>query len=417
MRTLLLVVDSLRADALGCYGSTLRTPTVDRLAADGARFETVVSSAPWTLPSLAAMLTGVWSHRLGLMKWEQPWPREAPTLFDCFRAEGVETASFVFDPEHLFRSCPEAGVVGSSQDTDAMLAWFRERRRGDYFALVHYWWTHVPYLHQKLPLATWNAVCNHILERLSAPDPALRHANREQVKGLYSLAVEEFSERWLPALLDAARADVLVLVADHGESWGERLGPSQTLDDVFDLHGNHLHDEVIRVPLIVHAPSLVRPVVVGGLARTVDLMPTLVELLELDPPTLLAEQPAFAPSGRSLACALDSGRVADDALAFCSRNRDFVDSPRLPSEPGDVYVELACRDRTNKVIAEFSGERARHYDLTADPDELHPADVASPASAPLARALHEEKGTAVVAAHDPADFARMTRQLRDLGYL
>jgi len=210
---------------------------------------------------------------------------------------------------------------------------------------------------------------------------------------------------------------VLALVADHGESWGERLDPSETLDDVFDLHGNHLHDEVIRVPWIVHAPSLVRPVVVGGLARTVDLMPTLVELLELDPAPVHAEQPAFARSGRSLACALDSGRVADGALAFCSRNRDFVASPRLPSAPGDVYVELACRDRTTRVIADFSGDRARCYDLIADPGELHPADVANSASTPLARALHEEKGTAVVAPHDPADFARMTRQLRDLEYL
>lgn len=419
MRALLLVVDSLRADALGCYGSDLQTPTVDRLATSGARFETVISSAPWTLPSLAAMLTGVWSHRLGLMKWEQPWPREVPTLFDCFRAKGIETASFVFDPDHLFRSCPEASVVGSSQDTDAMLAWFRERRDGDYFAFVHYWWTHVPYLRRKLPLDTWNKVCLQILELLSAPDPAERLANREQVKGLYALAVQEFSEQWLPALLEAAHADVVVLVADHGESWGERLPGDEALRDVFDLHGNHLHDEVIRVPWILHAPALVTPVTVKGLARSVDVMPTLVELLELDHPALHATmQGQYRRAGRSLASALVSGQIPDDrSLAFAARNVDFVDASTLPTDPGEVYVELACRDLTTKVIADFHGDRARQYDLVADPGELHPAALSGPGPGSLAAALRTEMASAVVAPHDPGDFARMRQQLKSLGYL
>ena len=419
MRTLFLVVDSLRADALGCYGSTLRTPTIDGLAASGARFETVISSAPWTLPSLASMFTSVWSHRLGLMKWEQPWPRAVPTLFDCFRAKGIETASFVFDPDHLFRSCPEASVVGSSQDTDEMLAWFRGRRRGDYFAFVHYWWTHVPYLRRKLPLATWNEVCMRILDVLSAADPEQRAVNRARIKGLYSLAVEEFSEQWLPALLDAARADVVVLVADHGESWGERLGPGQTLDDVFDLHGNHLHDEVIRVPWILHAPGVVPPVAVKGLARSVDIMPTLVDLLDLDHAALHAAKGGVGRAGRSLAPSLASGKIAERSLAFCSRNHDFIDSGTLPTDPHDVYVEFACRDLETKVLAELDGDAARQYDLVADPGELRPAplDCATTSASALAPALKSEMRTAVVARHEPGDFARMNERLKSLGYL
>lgn len=415
MRALFVVVDSLRADALGCYGAAAATPTVDVLGAQGARFETVVSSAPWTLPSLAAMLTGVWSHRLGLMKWEQPWPREVPTLFDAFRAKGIETASFVFDPDHLFRSCPEASVVGSSQDTDAMLAWFRERKSGDYFAFVHYWWTHVPYVRRKLPLATWNKVNEQILALLSAPDPAVRAANREQVKGLYALAVQDFSEQWLPALLEEARADVVVLVADHGESWGERLSMDETLDDVFDLHGNHLHDEVIRVPWILHAPGLVAPSVVKGLARSVDIMPTLVELLGLDHPSVHVANGGFARAGRSLVSALASGRIAEDALGICARNEDFVDAPALPTDPRDVYVELACRDLATKVVADFGSDATREYDLVRDPGELHPR--AGSESSPLTRALRAEMRAAAVAPHEPGDFACMKQRLRDLGYL
>jgi arylsulfatase A-like enzyme len=418
MRVLFLVADSLRADALGCYGSGLHTPTVDGLASSGARFETVISSAPWTVPSLAAMLTGVWSHRLGLMKWEQPWPREVPTLFDAFRQKKLETASFVFEPDHLFRSCPEAGVVGSSQDTDAMLAWFRARRHGDYFAFVHYWWTHVPYLRRKLALPMWNKLCRQILELLSVTDPAQRLANRRRVKGLYALAVEEFSEQWLPALLDAAHADVVVLVSDHGESWGERLPMSESLDDVFDLHGNHLHDEVLRVPWILHAPGLVPAVAVNGMARTVDVLPTLLELLELERPSSpLSEGRVLEVNGRSLVPALASGRVERVLPAFSSRNHDFVDTDALPREPDEVYVEFACRDAATKVLTDFRGEDARQYDLLSDPGELRPTPVSDSSGSALAEALRAELPSAVVAPHDPEDFARMRRQLENLGYL
>lgn len=414
MRVLLVVADSVRADALGCYGGALRTPTVDGLAASGARFETVISSAPWTLPSLAAMLTGVWSHRLGLLKWEQPWPREVPTLFDAFRAKGVETGSFVFDPDHLFRACPEATVVGSSQDTDVVLGWLRERRHRDYFALVHYWWTHVPYVGKKLPLATWNQVCRQFLDHLSAPDPEQRLVHREQIQGLYGLAVEELSEKWLGPLLDAANADVVVLLSDHGESWGERLPAHERLHDVFDLHGNHLHDEVIRVPWILHAPGLVSPVEVAGLARTVDLLPTLAELLDLELP---AAAGSIARSGRSLVPALRSGRIADRDVALSARNWDFVDAETLPATPSEVYVELAAQGGATKVIAEVGSGAAREYDLRADPGELRPFAPTGVVSAPLVELLRREIGAAVVAPHDPEDLALMNRQLRSLGYL
>ncbi len=418
MRVLFLVADSLRADALGCYGSDLRTPTVDQLASGGARFETVISSAPWTLPSLGAMLTGVWSHRLGLMKWEQPWPRGVPTLFDAFRRKGIETASFVFEPDHLFSACPEASVAGSSQDTDAMLAWFRARRHGDYFAFVHYWWTHVPYVRRRLALATWNQVCRQLLALLSAPDPATRLANRLQIQGLYAVAVQEFSEVWLPPLLEAARADTVVLVSDHGESWGERLSATDTLDDVFDLHGNHLHEEVLRVPWILHSPGLVPAVTVSGLARSVDVLPTLLEVLALDHPSLRAPSGAsHARSGRSLAAALGTGQLAGEHVAFSSRNHDFLDAPALPSEPSSVYAEFACRSLYRKVLMDVRGAHAREYDLRADPAETSSIRLPDDSPSALAAALRSELPHAVVSPHHAEDSARMGQRLKDLGYL
>lgn len=427
MKVIFVVVDSLRADALGCYGGQVATPTLDQLAASGARFESVISAAPWTVPSIASLLTGVWSHRLGLMKWEQPWPAEVPTLFDATRHCGLETASFVFDPDHLFRACPEAGVVGSSQDTEAMLAWFRARRGGDYFAFVHHWWTHVPYLQRKLPLSTWNQLCREILARLSVPDPVARRANREQIKGLYARAVREFSERWLPALLDAAQADVVVLVSDHGESWGERLSIEESLTDVFDLHGNHLHNEVLRIPWILYAPQLVRPVTVSGLARSVDVTPTLVELLNLDPGEHFFKNPRGskntsnpaprALAGHSLVPALTSGSIPDGDLAFSARNHDFVDAETVPTDPGEVYAELGCQDRSAKLMLNFPSGETHAYDLRHDPEEQEPLPAQDPSLRKLDQALHRERAAAAVAPFAPEEFALMKRQLQRLGYL
>ena len=411
MRVIFLVVDSLRADALGCYGGPA-TPTVDHLAAGGARFQTVVSAAPWTVPSLGAMLTGIGAHRLGLLQWQQPWPAGVASLFTATRRGRLETASFVFDPDHLFRACPEAGVVGSSQDTEAMLAWFKARRKNDYFAFVHYWWTHVPYLRRKLPLPDWNRVCKAILKQLSATDPAERETNRARVKGLYALAVREWSEVWLPTLLDAARADVVVVIADHGESWGERLPAGAALEDVFDLHGNHLHDEVLRVPWIVYAPGLVEPASIAGLARSVDVTPTLIELLGLEARVV---DPRVA--GCSLAASLGSGRIVQAAPAISARTHDFVDAETVPTDPGDVYVELASQDLATKVILDFQGGDTRAYDLATDPGERAPLAVPSTQARKLADGLRVERESAVVAPSAPGEFALMRRQLEKLGYL
>lgn len=409
MKVLFVVADSVRADFLGCYNPACRTPTVDGLAAGGVRFETVYSSAPWTLPSLAAMLTGVWSHRLGLMKWEQPWPRSVPTLFDQFRAAKHTVASFVFDPTHLFRNCPEAGVVGSSQETDPMLAWFREHREHDYFALVHYWWTHLPYLNKKLALGPWNMLGREMIKLLADPDPAARAANREKLKGLYALAIRTFSEEWLPRLLDAARADLVVLTADHGESWGERMPPGQYPRDVFDLHGNHLGNEVITIPWLISAPALVRPAIVTGPARSVDLMPTLLDLAGI-------EGPAGAVCGSSLAPSFASGAIANPRPAFFARNRDFIDQPELPTTVEEVYVEFGGTDGRHKLLTDCAGGGTGAYDLAADPGEQAALDLEQVPPG-LREALATERARAVVAPHDPGDYRRMRETLQGLGYL
>lgn len=409
MRILLLVADSLRPDFLGCYNPARRTRTVDLLAADGARFETAVASAPWTVPAIAAMCTGVSAHRLGLVRWEQPWTADVPTVFSRMRAAGFETASFVFEPAYLFFKCSEAAVAGSSQDPAAMRAWFNARGRGGYFAFVHYWWTHLPYLPQRFELAEWDARCKEMIATLAVQDPWQREKNRAALRQLYARAVDHFSEEWLPALLKAAQPDVLIITADHGESWGERMGGAERPARIFDLHGKHLFNEVLDVPLVVHAPGLVRPGVVRGVARSIDIMPTVLALAGVR-----GEENAI--QGVSLLPAIERGAAADGP-AFFARNRDFAPGDALPESVGDAYREIGCRDARWKVVRDIETGAARAYDLAGDPGELRPFAPNEGPSAELLRALDAEIAHAAAGRIDPRDYAAMRTQLAQLGYL
>ena len=296
MSLVFIVADSVRHDAFGCLGGA-DTDVVDDLSASGVLFERAVTAAPWTVPSVASMLTGVYSHRLGLAKWEQPWPADHVSLFELAARADWEVASFVFDPSHLFRRVDAAGVCGSSQDTAGLLAWLRAHRGTRFCLFVHYWWTHIPYVAKPMDITAWRQVTDQVLAAIRAGPESLAG-----VKRLYHHAVTQFSQEWLPQVLEALELDDtwVVVTSDHGESWGEREGAS--VDDVFDLHGNGLHDEVLRVPLLLRPPGGGPRRRVPELVRTVDLMPTLAELLGFETPT--SEEPL---DGVSLATTVTRG--------------------------------------------------------------------------------------------------------------
>ncbi len=407
MSVVLIVADSLRHDMLGCCGGPVESPTVDGLAAAGATFERVISAAPWTVPSLGAMLTGVYAHRLGLAKWEQPWPQQHPTLFDAAAAAGYRVASFVFDPAHLFRRVPSAGVCGSSQNTEGLHRWLDEHRGEPYLLLIHYWWTHVPYVSRPMSVATWRQVTDKVIAGMRASPAA-----REGVKKLYRLGIHRFSEEWLPGILERLDLDTTwtVITSDHGESWGERE-ETAALDDVFDLHGNHLYDEGLRIPLIIRPPGGGAEQRIGGLARSVDLLPTLAELAEL--PLDDGDR-----DGISLAANVRHGGPAPAARAISARNRDFVDLPDLPQEPGQLWRGLALTGTRYKQIWEPDGDRRLAFDLESDPDEtLDISDRAIPELEQGWQQLAGEMARARVGKVLPDDVERVREGLRKLGYL
>ena len=371
MRIVIVVADSLRADAVGAYGGGADTPTLDRIAAEGTRFDTVFSSSPWTLPSLAAMLTGCHGHRVGLVNWLQAWPAGFPTVFDHLAAAGWECASFVFDPRYLFTGLHAAGVLGSSRDEDPMWTFLRSRPARDQVVFVHHWGTHIPYVAGAMPWDAWQPACDALISLAGAGG-----AQRAKVRELYRRAVRRFSEEWLPRLLgcldEAGGETALLVTADHGETWGERLRPGARLAGVFDLHGNALFDESLRVPLVLRGAGVPAGRVVAGLARSVDIAPTVLELAGVDAPA--------AVDGISLLGAAATGSRAPAARVVAACNRTVAEMVALsPAEPGprDAWHRFAMRTIDRKWIVDDRQAR-QAFDLHADPGETSPLDGAAP---------------------------------------
>jgi arylsulfatase A-like enzyme len=330
---LLIVVDTLRADKLGCYGSDLgATPCVDALAAEGVRFERSYSHAPWTTPAVASILTSLYppehqaGGRLGAFT---RLPESVRTLAECFRDAGYATAAVINVDfltrtfgmtqgfEHTdFETYPSNVTVRpAGRTTDAALTWLRQPRDQPFFLMVHYFDPHLVYA----PPAEYR-------RRFAAPEDRENTSwvfgTREQVVG-YRRGVVRFDEatirraeklydgevaytdhevgRLVNALdgLGLAASTIVVFTADHGEEF---------LDHGQFEHGHTLYNELVHVPLIFRYPERLRPGTVTTVIGHVDVGPTLCELAGLNP------DPSFV--GRSLVGLMDGDPERDRPIVL-----------------------------------------------------------------------------------------------------
>jgi arylsulfatase A-like enzyme len=365
---LVILLDTLRADRLGCYGwSRAHTPNIDGLAARGVRFEEVMSAGPWTLPSHASLFSSTYVSEHGLWSWRQRLAPEYTTVAEVLRARGYVTAAFT-----------EGGYVraefGFSQGFDTFQARPRDIRetfakarawmsaaRAPFFAFVQTYRIHTPFdpapeLRELLvrPYAGSLPASVQTVDHLpgSSSDPFVAE-DLPYLSDLYDaeIATADREVGELLAYLEAAglmQNTLIVLTSDHGEELGEH--------GHFD-HGWSLYEDQLRVPLILHLPGRFEGgKVVPRIVHGVDLAPTLAEVAR-------AEIPG-AWSGISLL----------DELSDPARQRV---TPFLTRKEGERAV--AIRAGPWKFIDFPAGERAfdpddggpKLFDLSSDPNETH----------------------------------------------
>jgi arylsulfatase A-like enzyme/tetratricopeptide (TPR) repeat protein len=405
-RHLLLVsIDTLRADAVdGDSARRASTPNLDQLAGGGGRFTDCWTVAPLTLPAHAALLTGLTPPELDLHD-NTPFPlrSDVPTLSSWLGERGFSTAAVVGgEPiaigsgiERGFErfSAPTRGAAGSthfgeweaSQVTDAALAAWQEgdrsRRR---FVFVHYFDPHQPYAPPRDCLPTDATVPPTDLDRYRGE---VTHVDREL-------------GRLLRAIRAGGESCLVVVTADHGEGLGD-LGER--------THGYQLLPSTLHVPLIVaeiegattRMPEALAGADRGRLASLIDVAPTLLELLSIEPmPDLTGvalHRPNPPHSGRfveSLAASLQFGH----AQQFGVRGEGAL----LLRGGADAPVELEGAD--------WRPTGREDERLLLDPGRGTPSD----AELESWRGLIDD---AFVRRRPPARESAVARDLSSLGYL
>jgi arylsulfatase A-like enzyme len=390
MNVVVYVSDALRTDHLGCYGARyVNTKTIDELAAGGVRYAHAISAAPWTAPSTTSIVTGLYAHHHGYLHWDATLDPTTETWFRAYAAHGYEVASFVFDTNYLFKDLPEANVRGTSESLDGAFAFLRQNRDRPFFLYVHNWATHSPYDIAHADRKDWLAAKQEVIDGIQSDSASALEAMREA----YRKAVERQSEVLVASMLEELESlglresTVVAFLSDHGESWGERFAAKADVKGVYHMHGATLYDEVVEVPLLLSAPGAIAPGVVESQVRTVDLMPTLLELSGL---------PARETDGESLL------RVDADRAAV------------IAGTDMGALTKLAVRMPPWKLILHVESGEEEAYRLDLDPRELEPRTDAPP---DLREIVFRELESAERHELTEEEEATVAKRLSDLGYL
>ena len=383
---LLVVLDSVRADHLGLYGYERSTsPHLDRLAEEAVVFENAVSQAPWTAPSVASLLTGLYPSVHGIDRGVRFVERDdglpfvvqkslAPsqlTLAEALNRRGYATAGFVsnaflssvfgfangFEIYHDERGdYPRDARTGKRRGDVTnrhVFDWLEDTPTEPFLLFVHYNDAHWPYdpppPFGEAFIAGYDGSLDpsrtgFLVEPQDRSDrPPLDAEDVAYLVGLYDGEIRTVDHH-LAALrrrIDAAKLErplITVVLADHGEEFFDHGGTS---------HGYTLFEEQIRVPLLIHAPGRLAPRRIETPIRLVDLMPTLLELGGIEPPTGI--------QGNSL-LPLIEGKV------------DAVNDPVFAE--GTLQGTLrALRTADGMKMIQANGASPRLFDLETDPAE------------------------------------------------
>jgi choline-sulfatase len=382
----LITLDTLRADRLGCYGFPGNsTPNLDAMAAESVLFEQATSTVPLTLPSHASILTGLLPPHHGVRdNGGIPLPESRTTVAEQFKGSGYATGGFVgawvlerrFGLAQGFDRYSDRFALDQLQKrgdavVDDALAWIDEVRARRFFAWVHLFDPHLPY---------------------DPPEPFRARFPADRYQGEVAFT-DELVGRILSRLRERQLLEktLVVVTADHGESLGEH-GEAN--------HGFFVYDATLAVPLIVRTPWGL-----SGRSRTqaslVDVFPTVLELTGLSPEAGI--------DGQSLVPALlDPGRDL--------RHVAYAESlyPRLHYG----WHELrALRDGAHKFV---DAPRPELYDVARDPGEKENLARSKARTAEDMRLALEQRAprdTDAAAGARPALDPETRQRLAALGYV
>jgi arylsulfatase A-like enzyme/Flp pilus assembly protein TadD len=366
-----ITIDTLRADHLGCYGDKeIRTPNIDALASEGARFERAYTPVPVTLPAHTVIFTGTYPMHSGMHDFSgNKLNPGQDTLASVLKQHGYVTGAVIgsavldsrfglnqgfdvyydhFDFNRLQESNLEEMERPGNVVADVALDWLGKNRNNKFFLWMHLYDPHYPYL---------------------PPAPYSEEYKERPYDGEIAFADAQVGR--LVTFLKANglyRNTIIVLSGDHGESLGEH-GEQH--------HGFFIYNATLHVPVIIRLPGNSTPRVVPDLVSLADLMPTVLQALKFDVPSqvqgfnLLPLMSAKnAEEARSLYAETYLPRLHfnwSELRAVETDKYHFIDAPKpelydLSKDPGEtqnLYAQKAAvsdelRARLTALVSQFT---------------------------------------------------------------
>lgn len=366
-----ITIDTLRADHLGCYGyKQIRTPNIDALAADGIRFEHAYTPVPVTLPSHTVIFTGTYPTLSGMHDFSgNKLSPSQPSLASVLKQQGYTTGAVVasavldsrfglnqgfdfyydhFDFSRLDESNLDAMERPGNVVADTALDWLNKNYQKRFFLWMHLYDPHYPY---------------------EPPPPYSEQYKDHPYDGEIAFADAQVG-RVLQFLKEKAlyKNTLIILTGDHGESLGEHGEKT---------HGFFIYNATLHVPVIVHLPSGAAGKTVSELISTADLMPTVLNVLKIDVPAQV--------QGRNLLPVIDGGGKEDESRGLYSetylprlhfdwselrgietRRYHFIDAPKpelydLAKDPGETSNLFAQKKAVSEEMRAKLAEVIRQY--------------------------------------------------------
>jgi len=372
----LIVIDCLRPDHLGCYGYTRDTsPTIDALAQVGWRYERAYAAAPWTKPSVASLFSALLPAEHGLVNPDQSAPDQVLLLAEVLRNAGyknffINGGNVFLKKEfnlhqgfHSYDYLPHS-TRNASDLTKRFLARVATIGRDKFFAYIHYMDAHAPYTVNRHNTRYAAKILESYapgkpatqLNDLREPDtasPELHQYFRDLYDGQICF-VDESIRVLLQGLKFLGRLDntVFIITSDHGEEFWDH-GSAE--------HGHSLYNELLHVPLIIAGSSIGHQRIAEPVSL-IDVMPTLLDLAAIPRDRLGLQAVSLVPGSNAFASnrVLFASGMMYGPEAFCLMSNENKLIYRSRGEQGKWRLRGPKLPAGNQL-----------FDLIRDPGERH----------------------------------------------
>jgi arylsulfatase A-like enzyme len=378
LNVILISMDTLRADHLGCYGYARdTTPHLDGFSKESVLFTQVIAQAPYTVSSHMSMLTSLYPsfHKVNLIR-ESTMNPKIETLAELLYNNGYRTWAIVgggqMSSDYGLSEGFESYTEFTSPHRDVwrkireIIGFIEKEKNNNFFVFFHSYKPHAPYN----PIPPYDTMFNpnysgpisgsiNQIEKINSGELEVTPKDIEHLIALYDGDIREMDDQ-IVELFDYLKKEgldkrtLIVFTSDHGEEFGEhgKVG----------MHSHTVYDELLLVPLILHLPEILRKgAVYDTQVQSVDILPTILNLAGIEFNETIIH-------GESLLPLINNGpQEGIDRYAFSERLA--ADRHHFRSMRSSEYKYIMHEVKKRNFVEHL------YYDLTSDPQEQNSLEL------------------------------------------